>query len=303
VAGDHQELQASRFPELRRFLEQQLFARSLQIKRAASRLRLEEVLAAARQRMEARVTATDQTLERLDALLQLPGGTLTDDLARQERQRLERDLRGIYRRGAEEVLDFVRPRRWVLGEHRAAPADRDFLLELLTDGLREVALRSRQRLEGALDRLGAGLGAELDRALGPARAEQRPVALAALDQLLHERRALLQQQVYTRYIAYARGVLSGGRVDRFFTSELPRTQLELEVIYKTLREDGVDLQQELLSPLAQWVEEAREALVRQLRRVRLSAELARLELDQRYLAPLATWEQGLDHLVGAGEGG
>ena len=292
--GDENKLQQSRFPELRSFLEQRLFAHSLQIKRQASSRRLEGILAEARQRMATMLEQAEAALRSLEQLQQQPGLQLSARLLDAERGTLIEAVERVYRQGAAEVLDFVRPRQWRLGQHQAARADRDFLLELLLDGLRrEVSETSQQRITAALLQLGSELQGQLDEALaGAALVSLRP-RREALEQLLRERLSLLQQQVYTRYMAFARGYLSGGKVDHFFTEKLPRLDLSEETVFAALVEDSVDLEQELLAPLLIFVLEAAEELERQLRQLRDEAELVCLELDRRWLGPLMALEASL----------
>lgn len=286
-SGDAAALAASRFPELRRFLEERLFARSRDIKREAAGRRLLQLLGQA----ERAVLAVAEELDRAAAAIDEAGRELAArlppsrrggpaSLVEDERAALEAGLREVYRRGAAEVLDFVRPRRWALGEHRATDADRDFLLELLAGGLEGLCESSFRRVEA---RLRAAARALIERL--PARGG--PGATLPLAALCEERLGLLREQVYTRYTAFARGYLLGGRVDDFFTRRLPRLDLALEPVQEALLAGRVDLERELLDPLARWYRELDAALRRALERERQEHLLERLELEARLLSPLA----------------
>jgi hypothetical protein len=71
-----------------------------------------------------------------------------------ERKRLIAEADSAHQVAAQETLSFVRPRRWAFGEHQAAPADRDFLLNLLDEKLSAMCQASRARMVEALGLLG-----------------------------------------------------------------------------------------------------------------------------------------------------
>src|SRR6185369_4976119 len=68
----------------------------------------------------------------------------------------------------------------------------------------------------------------------------------------------LDEQVYARFRAFARGFLRGGRVDKFFTDVLPKLELSEREIRRALERDAPwsdDIAEaELRSPLAAWGE-------------------------------------------------
>ena len=286
TGGDQEQLQASRFPALREHLEEVLFSRSQEVKLQATSLRLEQVNAAAVATLEAR----QARLEEAEAATRRVREELAQDLTaaglEPERERLRQEHASVYQRGAVEVLEFVRPRRWALGEHRVAPPDRDFLLGLLTDGLHGMCDRSLERTRGQLQELGESLRRGLSSLQAADEPERLRPHLAALEQLLADRRTLLREQVYTRYRAYARGCLEGGRVDLFLGKKLPRLKLDEQTVHDALWEDRVDLEAELFAPLAAWQEQLSRALQEQLDRLLLELDLCRVELTLRYLTPL-----------------
>jgi tetratricopeptide (TPR) repeat protein len=299
VAGGAEALEQSRFPELRGYLEQQLFARSRKIKRAAARRRLDEVLARGQQRATLSLEQADAIFDGLDALPAWIEQRLAPEAVQAERQRVEQGFAQVYQQGAQEVLDFVRPRRWALGDHRAAPADRDFLLDLLLEGLGALCERSFARISSDL----VGVGEELRRRLAAmvtdtSLAVRLEPWLGSVEPLIQERTGLLEQQVYTRFTAFTRGYLRGGRVDRFFTRELPHLKLEVEPILQALTADPIDLDAELLDPLTRWHAEAGSVLIEQLWRVRQEVELQRQEQDLLLLGPLLHYQRAARDTAG-----
>ena len=289
VEGDEAKLQESRFPALRQHLEEVLFSRSQDVKVQATARRLEDVVVAAVSKLQAQQDALEQAATRTRKFRDW----LAEDKKNDPAVRLEQELTSlreahmaVYRKGAAEVLEFVRPRRWALGEHQVAPADRDFLLGLLTAGLHGMCDDSLGHMQDALKVLAQSLHLDL-KCLQPLEEPQRfGPHLAALDQLLTDRQALLREQVYTRYRAYTRGCLEGGRVDHFLGEKLPRLKLTEQTVFEALWQDRVDLEAELLTPLAAWQGQLNEALVGQLDRLLLELDLCRMELRLRYLEPL-----------------
>ena len=304
MVGDQQAgLEQSRFPALRQFLEEQLFARGRLIKRQASQQRLQGILDQAIKRVEEVMAGADQGLDLLQQLQLMPAQHLNAGVIDGEQRLLRSAREEVYQQGADEVLDFVRPRTWALGQHQTSQADQDFLQDLLIQGLRQMCESSNQRIKGFLSRLGQDLKQELNQALQKSTLLEPEPQLRALERLLEERLGLLQQQVYTRYIAFARGFMHGGRVDRFFSQELPRLKLERQAIYKALTGDKTDLKAELIDPLQAWLDEACDDLQQLLVLIRGELELARFELDQRLVGPLTQWHHGVCVAMQKQEGG
>lgn len=287
------ELGPSRFPELRVHLEEQLFARSRRIKREVCQRRLDEVLEQVTARMNQALAQADRGIEQVDQLRrQLQETRAEPELVEQERLELRQALQAVYRQGAAEVLDFVRPRRWVFGQHKATAADRDFLLELLMDGLSKMGEASAARVADHLDQVAGQLRQGLT-ALGSEALSALAGSSETLDRLTQDRLALMHQQVYARYAAFARGVLQGGRVDDFFGEKLPRIELEQDAICRALLADSVDLEPELLAPLADWYDATLELLLQQLARLRAELDLVRLEGDRTLVAPVLEIQRAL----------
>jgi hypothetical protein len=284
VARQEEALEQSRFTELRRVLERQLFARSRRIKREAGQMRLGEVLGRGRSRAERLLEQADHVIDQLDDLPAWIEEQFAASSLEREQLVIETSFRDVFQHGAEEVLDFVRPRRWVLGEHRASPADRDYLLAVLLDGLGQMGQQSHRRVSDHLTTVGRGLGQRLATLLeGTSLSPQLEPLLRTIEPLTRERCNLLQQQVYTRFDAFSRGFLRGGWVDRFFTKDLPHKKLKRDTIYLALTRETVDLEGELLQPLARWYGRAAPLLVDQVHRIRQEVDLLRVELDHRLL--------------------
>jgi small GTP-binding protein len=286
VADDPQALEQSRFPELRRFLEQQLFSRSRRIKREVASQRLVQVIAAARERAAAELTPVEGALQIVQQAIDDERRVRNDDQRDAERRQLRRAIDRVYLAAADEVLDFVRPRRWFFGEHRATRADRDFLAELLEERLEGVGQRSFDRIAGALAQRGARLRSTLSAALANGTLQALDPHLVELDQRLEQRIELLRQQVYARFTAFSRGFLCGGRVDHFFNVQLPGLALETDAVHRALTAQVVDLEAELVAPLAAWLEATSATLIARLERLRDELALIALDLDAGLRQPL-----------------
>ena len=122
-----------------------------------------------------------------------------------------------YRRAAFEVREFVQPRSWLFGEHRATPADEEFLAELLEDAVAQAAEGTRTALRAALQ------PAPTDPSEDPAQTARVRARVA---------RAI--EAALDRFAAYARGVIEGGAVPDFFRHQLPRLRLEIAAIRDVL---------------------------------------------------------------------
>lgn len=126
-----------------------------------------------------------------------------------------------YRRAAFEVREFVQPRSWLFGEHRATPADEEFLAELLEDAVAQAADGTR-----------AALRAALQPATTPATTDGGEEAVQTAK--VRARAASAIEAALERFAAYARGVIEGGAVPDFFRHQLPRLKLEIAAIRDVL---------------------------------------------------------------------
>ena len=171
-----------------------------------------------------------------------------------ERVRLRAGLEQAFRQAAAEVLEFVRPRRWLFGERRAEAADEEFLFDLLEDAVTQATEAARARLDDSA----AG---------GP------PVPIAA---------------AIERFRAYARGVLAGGLVARFLHEELPAAggRVELIALQRALAGRVPDVDTELVVPLAAEVEAAHARAEEALAEEELRSAMRRLLREERVGKPL-----------------
>ena len=133
-----------------------------------------------------------------------------------ERIALPARIEDGYRRAALEVREFVQPRSWLFGEHRATPADEEFLAELLEDAVSQAADGTRAALRAALR---------------PAEDEGEDPAQTAK---VRARAARAIEAALDRFDAFARGVIEGGAVPDFFRHQLPRLRLEIAAIRDVL---------------------------------------------------------------------
>jgi tetratricopeptide (TPR) repeat protein/GTPase Era involved in 16S rRNA processing len=282
-SSDAAKLAASNYPALAEALEERFFSRARTIKREAATVRLRQLLGEARAIGHARLER--RTLEPLltaEANLRAEQFTFEREFMVLERRRLNEAADGVYATCAREVLDFVRPRRWPFGSNEAAPADRDFLIQLLDE-----------RLGALLDAARARTTAEAERAIAVMR-ERDPDARFDAELLL------LGEQVFGRFRAFARGYLRGGRVDDFFTRVLPKLELSESAIRRALERDAPwsdDVAEaELRAPLRQWAARFYAELLSRLQRLRTATELDRLEIEERLIGPVEHLANALDSL-------
>ncbi len=274
-------LTSSNYATLERTLEERFFSRARAIQRDAATVRLRALLDRAHQ-LGSALLATNR-LEGLGTALTAVREDATrfeNDFLRSERHRLAEAAEAVYAACAREVLDFVRPRRWAFGSNEAAPADRDFLLGLLDERLGVLLDASRARVQG-----------EIERSLAIVRAVDPDADFRLALRLLDE-------QVYGRFRAFARGFLRGGRVDDFFTRVLPKLELSEREIRRALERDAPwsddHAEAELRGPLRAWAERFYGALGEHLDRARAAAELQRFDLEERVLAPVEVLRSALE---------
>jgi hypothetical protein len=198
---------------------------------------------------------------------------------------LLRDAEAGYRAAAREVLDFARPRRWPFGSNEAAPADRDFLLDLMDEHTESLVQASLGRVLAELNPSQARVE-EAVRAVGPALGGRSPGTR-------RDPFAKLREEVYGRYRAFMRGYLRGGRVDDFFTRVLPRVELTEAAIRDALGRTGVDLEVELTAPLEAFATRFFDDADARLRSRADEVRLRRFDLEERVFAPLEAFAAAL----------
>ncbi len=259
--NDEDLIARSNLPALMEALEQRFFARSQMIKQAAARGRLHALLLRARALAEGLIPAArKEESQQALRLCQADALIFARDFVPAERRRLIADADEVHKLAARETLDFVRPRGWPFGENRAAPADRDFLLGLLDEKLLGMVAASRGRAVEALGEKDEGL------------------------------LRLLDEQVFGRYRAFARGYLRGGKVDDFFVRVLPKLELTEAAIGRALERDAptsIDiLEAELLTPLRAFLDLRFRALQGSRQKQLDDEDLLRFDLEERVLYPI-----------------
>ena len=255
-------------------LDERFFTQARTLKRTTALAALRRLLASARAAADAATpaardfTAADAALARLEQALR---GALDS-----ERIALRARLDETYRRAALEVREFVRPRSWLFGEHRATPADEAFLAELLEDSVAGALARTRAALLGAL----ADDGAALD---DGGKAVVTAIA-GAIDRAMD------------RFLAYARGVIDGGAVPDFFRHQLPRLRLEVGAIRDALVRRAPNPEEALFAPLRRELDALFDGLARDLADAETDAATRAALHASRLARPLAALAEAVEDL-------
>ena len=268
-SNDADAIAQSNLAELDRALEECFFSRAREIQRASCAKRLASLLDRAREvgnqlLAELSLDAVNEAA----AALAKEAAAFRGTFLQQERRRLIEAASQSHQGATREILDFVRPRRSVFGSNEATPADRDFLRGLLEEQLAVILWDSRTRLAEAL-------------------------SAHSIDSDLR----LLDEQVYGRFRAFARGYLQGGKLDDFFARTLPKLELNEPEIRRALERlipwsDELS-ERELLTPLGAWSATMFERLSASIRNDRQERELARFDLEERVLAPIERFSSAL----------
>jgi cellulose synthase operon protein C len=248
-------------------LEERFFAQALALKRATAVGALQRFAEAAQgTALAAPAPNFDETRAALAALAARVGSALDA-----ERIALRARIEEGYRRAATEVREFVQPRSWLFGDHRATAADEDFLTELLQDAVDRATERTRAALVGALT---ATLGPEPPAAV---RAAGVQAIAAGLD----------------RFAAYARGVIEGGAVPDFFRHQLPRLRLEVAAIRDVLVRRAPDPEELLFVSLRRDLDAVFARADADLRAEAADADLRALIHRERVARPLDAFASAL----------
>jgi len=263
-------------------LEERFFTRALALKRATAIASLDRFLAAGRAAAEASApTPVDFPTAR--AALSALAGRFTSAL-HGERVALRARIDEAYRRAAQEVREFVRPRSWLFGEHRATPADEEFLTELLEDAVGAALDRTRAVLSAAADEPPETAAGGDGVALLPAIVDARSAAVRAVD------------VGCDRFTAYAHGVIEGGAVPDFFRHHLPRLRLEVGPIRDALMRRAPDPEEALFAPLGRALDEVFRHAAGALDQAEVDAELRALVHRERIVRPLDQLAEALASL-------
>ncbi len=253
-------------------LDRQFFDQARALKRATALAALRRFVAAARAAV-APPAEIDFAARR--AALAARAARLGSALA-SERVALRARIDEAYRRAALEVREFIKPRSWLFGEHRATPADEEFLAELLEDAVTRATERTRQVLLAALpagDDAPAAADADSD-------AESDAIA-AAID----------------RFVAYARGVIESGAVPDFFRNQLPRLRLDVGAIRDALARRAPDPEEALFAPLRRALDAVAAHHVARTDAAAVDAETRAALYEERIGAPLAALDEATRSLA------
>ena len=192
-----------------------------------------------------------------------------------ERVGLRARIDEAYRSAAFEVREFVRPRSWLFGEHRAEAADEEFLVDLLDEAIGRATEQTRAALDAALKSDGA---------------EPTPPAFARAFEHACER-------AIERFRAYARGVLEGGAVAEFFRHDLPRIRLDLNAIRNALARRAPDPEDVLFRALDRETVLGLESARRELDRAEATAAIGALVRSERVERPLVQLAEAVEALA------
>jgi len=197
-----------------------------------------------------------------------------------ERVALRARIDETYRNAAFEVREFVRPRTWLFGEHRAEQADEEFLIDLLDEAIARAATATRAALLAALLP-----DTEVASVATSALASVRPAVTHAVDVALD------------RFRAYARGVIEGGAVAEFFRHDLPRIRLDLAAIRNALARRAPDPEAALFGKLAGELTRLYRVARVELDAAETNAAIAAIMREERLTRPLELLAQAVDHLA------
>ncbi len=249
-------------------LDERFFMQARALKRATALSSLRRLLAAAR-------TATDAAAPAVHDFAAARGAHARVEQALHgalgsERVALRARMDEVYRRAALEVREFVRPRSWLFGEHRATAADEAFLGELLEDSVETALARTRAALLAAMNDAAPG--------------NDNKAIVAAIDRAID------------RFAAYARGVIDGGAVPDFFRHQLPRLRLEIGAIRDALVRRAPDPEQALFAPLRRDLDTLFDDLAGALADAETDATTRAALHAERLTRPLAALGQLIDDL-------
>ena len=255
-------------------LESRFFAHARALKRATALAALRRFLTDARATAAAPLPAEDFDARQaaLATLEERTRGALAG-----ERIALRARIDEAYRNAAFEVRDFVRPRAWLFGEHRATAADEQFLIDVLEDGVGRA-------LDGTRAALLAAAALDSTSPAVPAAAAQPEVERAI-------------SAAVERFDAYARGAIEGGAVAGFFRHDLPRLRLDPAAIRGALGRRAPDPEQALFGALARDLDVVFRRAESELASARDQAAIRRLFRRARLEEPLYQLGRAVEDLT------
>ena len=242
---------------VRAALEERFFSRARALKRGTALASLQRFSSEAAAAAQAALPPTDRDGEP-DGLAQ--AATNLAGAVAAERLRLPARIEASLRQAAAEVAELMQPRIWPFGERRSAPADLQFLLDLLDDAVFEATAVTARELQSSAEG-------------GPA----LPIA------------ALVE-----RFRAYCRGVWRGGLADDILR-EHPGSTVgsgrpgsgQVAQLQRVLAGRAPDVEGELLRPLEAAAAAAYAAARAADAAERARRQVQRLVVEERLARPVA----------------
>ncbi|MCB9558648.1 MAG: dynamin family protein [Deltaproteobacteria bacterium] len=292
LQADDAALIASGYSGLSAFLDERIFSRSRRIKSEAIGSKMRDLIVHAAKHLAEEIDPLRATASSLRSALNDVLAPLAEDLCQQEYGQLADDLETVYRQAADDVLDFVRPRKWRFGEHRAGTHDRAFVAGTLERGFARIIAASQARVAARWQLAVTECAERASRLLSAEQGQRARRRLERASELHLER---LAGEVYRRFLAFARGFVGGGSLQFFFDHQLKQLELQRDAVAKALSTPGIDLRGELLEPLTNWQQRGAETLGATLSTL---AEALRIDADQIEAARLLPLRRIEDSLVG-----
>lgn len=253
----------SGFSALRAHLESEYFAKSRAIVADGVRERLRLLVLEATEILALRAGRLALAQEAVSAAAELARQRQRSFrvFAAQEASALGAAVLGLASGAAEEVLDFVRPRRSVWGSNEADPEDRAYLVELVENRLSELVndakARARERARSLVEELTQAASQGLAEGTGDPVLEAARARLLALREAAQARESEMTARVYDRFLAFAQGYLRGGRLDEFFQKTLRRLDLDRATVEAALKDAfPVETDTWIERPLSAWGDES-----------------------------------------------
>lgn len=190
-----------------------------------------------------------------------------------ERVTLRARLNEGFRLAASEVRQFIQPRAWLFGEHRADPADEDFLADILEDATQRATAATRAALLAAI-------APPPDTPPSPRAAELSAVVDDAIE----------------RFRAYARGITEGAATV-FFRVDLPRIRLDLGAIHGALARWLPEPEEYLFRTIERAAQSVGERAERDLDTDARAREIADLMRNEHLVLPLAAMARAVEALA------
>lgn len=254
-------------------LESAFFARARELKRATALAALRRFVAEARARALA-LSADDPAIGSSRRRLREANERVRSALAA-ERVSLRARLNEAFRAAATEVREFVRPRAWLFGEHRADPGDESFLADVLDDATAQATATTRTALGAAIAPPDVDQG------------DDHPLWVAELGAAV--------DAAVERFQAYARGIIEGATAV-FFRIDLPRIRLDLGAIHGALARWSPDPEHVLFRSIERDMAEINRRASASLDARDDEREIDALVYEEHVRQPLAALGRAIDEL-------